>query len=155
MTALDDMNLAIACAALALSITTAAIAYWVNLKAARTADITAYFYRVDQFAKVRLPDGTTRDAGYHLIIWNRGPAPAQAVSLEMTRPGGESLAIVDVDSDEFPLSRLDSGGRYPIPWVLESKQLHAGRRFTAKLSWRDGNGAHSRELPLRRGQVEL
>ncbi|MFE1318447.1 hypothetical protein [Kitasatospora phosalacinea] len=145
----------IALAALALSAATAYQQHRSRRRDGRAAEVTAYFHRAAEFARVKLPDGTVREAGYHLVAWNRGPAPATAVELELAAADGESVQLADLGADEFPLSRIDRDGRYPLPWLPVGDGHRGERRFTVRLRWQDGNGPQERLLPLRKGQTSL
>ena len=73
----------------------------------------------------------------------------------MRDDAGHELTFLDVASNEFPLKRIDSGGKYPIPWLLSDKDAQDQRRFTADLTWKDGNGPQQHNVPLRRGQIVM
>jgi hypothetical protein len=120
--------------------------------AERRADVTVSFHWLTARATVAIPGREPLKAGYHLVIENRGPAMATSVDLVVRNPDGVTLTLLDVAKGEFPLPRLDSGVRYPIPWLYEPFTRHA-RRFLVTVSWSDKAGSHRRELPLRRGQV--
>ncbi|MFC8221760.1 hypothetical protein ACFUTY_26745 [Streptomyces sp. NPDC057362] len=146
-------SMVIALCALGLSAVTAYIQHRTRKKEIFTARVTAYFHRTSEFAKVRLPDGTLRQAGYHLVIWNQGPATADSVELLVKDPAGDTVALADCSDNEFPLARLDVSGRYPIPWLPTTDKHRGARRFTVVLRWQDRNGKHERVLPLRRGET--
>lgn len=120
--------------------------------AARRADVSVSFHWLTSRAKVVVPGREPFLAGYHLVLENRGPASATNVNLVARSAEGAELELLDVGQGEFPLSRLDAGVRYPIPWIYEPFTRHA-RRFLVTVSWTDHEGAHEREFPLRRGQV--
>ncbi|BAJ26905.1 MULTISPECIES: hypothetical protein [Kitasatospora] len=145
----------IALAALALSAATAYQQHRSRGRESRAAEVTAYFHRTAEFARVKLPDGTIREAGYHLVIWNRGPAPATAVRIELAAAEGDPVELADLGPDEFPLPRIDRDGRYPLPWLPTGADHRGDRRFTVRLHWQDGNGPQERLLPLRKGQTNL
>jgi hypothetical protein len=88
---------------------------------------------------------------YNLVLWNRGPASAKDISLRARSPSGDELRLLDLAEVEFPLSRLDAGARYPIPWLLSEHQ--SGRLFICDLSWIDGSGPRSSSTLLRRGET--
>jgi hypothetical protein len=91
----------------------------------------------------------------------QGPATASNVALEIRRPGGAVVHIASVEAGEFPLARVDSGGRYPVqfapdlPEFFESDRHPVVRRFDVILRWSDGNGRRESLVPLRRGQTTL
>lgn len=143
----------IALAALALSATTAYQQYRSRRRENRAAEVTAYFHRTERFARVKLPDGTVREAGYHLVLWNRGPAPATAVRVELAAADGSPVELADLGADEFPLARIDRDGRYPLPWLPVGDEHRGARRFAVRLRWQDDNGPQERLLPLRKGQT--
>jgi hypothetical protein len=115
--------------------------------------MTAYFQRNVVPAKVLLADGEMRLAGYHLVLWNRGPAQARQVGLRAYDASGEVLDLLDIAPDEFPLDALDAGARYPIPWAIADIKVQNRRRFSCTLEWTDPRGFRTTTLPLRRGQV--
>lgn len=119
----------------------------------RRADVTAYFHRNSESAKVVLETGETRLVGYNLVLWNRGPALAKSVSFRVFRGDGSELTILGIEDQEFPLAILASSAQYPIPWMLGT--LDKGRRFRCDLSWNDGAGPQFVSLPLRRGQTAI
>jgi hypothetical protein len=119
----------------------------------RAADVTVYFYWLVAYSKVKLESGEDRQAGYNLVLWNRGPSAATEVHITIHDPAGDRRTLADSPRGEFPLKRLDSGARYPIPWVLDDDSQGKYRRFSIDVSWRDGNGTQNHTLPLRRGQV--
>ncbi|MGW4803515.1 hypothetical protein [Kitasatospora sp. NPDC004272] len=145
----------IALAALLLSAVTAYRQHRLRGRQERAAEVTAYFHRTAEFAKVKLPDETVREAGYHLVVWNRGPAPATAVRVELAAADGDPVQLADLAPDEFPLARIDRDGRYPLPWLPVGTVHRGERRFTVRLRWEDGNGPQERLLPLRKGQTSL
>ncbi len=120
--------------------------------AERRADVTVRFHWLTALATVVVPGREPLQAGYHLVLENRGPASAHQVDLEVRDAGGRQLTLLDLAPDEFPLPTFDAGGRYPIPWLYEPFTRHA-RRFVVTVRWDDGAGHHERELPLRRGQL--
>ncbi len=120
--------------------------------AERRARVTVSFHWLPVRAKVQVRDGRTLEAGYHIVLVNRGPAPARDVNLRLSNSAGQELELLDVAPDEMPLAVLDVDGRYPIPWLYEPFSRHS-RRFVATLSWTDSEGRHERMVPLRRGQV--
>lgn len=125
---------------------------WVQLRERRRANLTAYFHRTREYAQVRLADETIVKAGYHVVLWNQGPAVAHDIEAEFRDIHGRALTLLDSADGEFPLKRLDSAVRYPIPWVV-TPRVEGMRRATAVLRWRDGSGSHSAEIPLRRGET--
>ncbi|MBB4714562.1 hypothetical protein [Streptomyces luteogriseus] len=145
----------IALCALGLSSVTAFAQHHNRKKEILAARVTAYFHRTSAFAKIRLPDGTLRQAGYHLVIWNQGPASAEHVEVEVRDPEGVTVTLADCLDGEFPLERLDVSGRYPIPWLPTADMHRGARRFIVVLRWRDGNGRHERVLPIRRGETNF
>lgn len=151
----DWIGTAIALCALGLSGLTAWFQHRNRRRETLAAQVTAYFHRTSDFAKIRLPDGSLRQAGYHLVIWNHGPAPAEHVELVINDIEGGTVELADCPEGEFPLARLDAAGRYPVPW-LPVHDVHRGsRRFTVHLRWRDGNGKQERVLPVRRGETNV
>ncbi|MET7620004.1 hypothetical protein [Streptomyces sp. NPDC005408] len=145
----------IAVCALALSAVTAYTQHRSRKNEILAARVTVYFHRTSDFAKVKLPDGTLRQAGYHLVIWNHGPASAEDVEFEVHDIEGGTVALADCLDNEFPLKRLDVAGRYPIPWLPVADAHRGARRFTVRLRWRDGNGGQERVLPVRRGETNV
>lgn len=126
-------------------------------RAAKRAQVTAYFHWLTASARVTLPSGGYTQTGYHLVLRNRGPADAREVTVSVAGTDGAKLPLIAVGRDEFPLSVLDSGGRYPIPFALAG-DVHEGpsgyRRFMVTLTWRDGRRKlNCRRIPLRRGQT--
>jgi hypothetical protein len=119
----------------------------------RAAGMTLYFHRNTVPAKALIDNGEMRLAGYHLVLWNRGPGAASDVMLEALHADGSRIQLLSTAPDEFPLARLDADARYPIPWILQDVSRQNERRFRCELSWNDGNGAHHVALPLRRGEV--
>ncbi|MFD3945477.1 hypothetical protein [Streptomyces sp. NPDC058579] len=145
----------IALCALVLSGITAYVQHRARKRETLGAEVTAYFHRTSDFAKIKLADGTVRQAGYHLVIWNQGPAPARAVHVQVKDVDGGVVELADSPADEFPLVRLDKGARYPVPWLPMSDAHRGSRRFAVHLRWTDGNGAQERMLPMRRGQTNV
>ncbi|MFK4544652.1 hypothetical protein RKD29_004248 [Streptomyces tendae] len=143
----------IALCALGLSGVTAYTQHRNRKRDTLAARVTAYFHRTSEFAKIKLPDGTLRQAGYHLVIWNHGPAPAEHVELVIKDVEGNAVTLADCLAEEFPLERIDASGRYPIPWLPVADTHRGARRFTVVLRWRDGMGRQERVLPIRRGET--
>jgi hypothetical protein len=102
----------------------------------RQANVTAYLHRTSQFAKVHLPDGEVRRAGYHLVIANTGAAPATGVIFSLYNARDDPVRLLDVGDDEFPLD-IDAGAEYPIPLLLNDGSESAHRRFRIDLEWHD------------------
>jgi hypothetical protein len=149
-------NFGIAVAALAVSAWTATTNHIRRYREIRHAEVTVYFTWLTKAATVRpAAGGDEHRAWYHVVICNRGPAIAQQVDLKVLDSRGKEVVFVDSPKGEFPLKRLDAGARYPIPWALGDGSQEKARRFEAKVSWTDGNGRQTRELPLRRGQIML
>lgn len=151
----DWIGTSIALCALGLSAVTAYMQHRNRREEILAARVTVYFHRTSDFAKVKLPDGTLRQAGYHLVIWNHGPATAENVRFEVTDTSGGRVVLADSPDDEFPLGRLDVAGRYPIPWLPVADAHRGARRFTVRLRWRDGNGEQEHVLPVRRGETNV
>lgn len=157
MTAFELWTIVISGSALLVSIITAV---WVGFgarRAAKRADVTAYFHWLTATARIRLPDGSEMNTGYHLVLRNRGPANAREVTVKVAQPDGGELQLVSIDPNELPLSILDAGSRYPIPFVLAGG-VHEGRsgyrRFVVTLTWRDDRRQiNTKRIPLRRGQT--
>lgn len=143
----------IALCALGVSAVTAYAQHRSRKQEILAARVTAYFHRTSEFAKVKLPDGTLRQAGYHLVIWNHGPASAENVELEVKDTEGGAVTLADCLDGEFPLERIDASGRYPIPWLPVADTHRGARRFSVVLRWRDGIGRQERVLPIRRGET--
>ena len=120
--------------------------------AQRRADVAVSFHWLTARAKVVIPGREPLCAGYHLILDNRGPALATDVNLVVQDADGTQLTLLDIAPSEFPLSRLDAGVRYSIPWLYEPFTPHA-RRFIFTVTWNDEAGPQEWELRLRRGQV--
>jgi hypothetical protein len=99
--------------------------------------------------------------GYNLVLWNQGPATASDVHLEVRRPKAAAVRLASIDDDEFPLARIDRGGKYPVqfapdlPQFLDADNHPMVRRFDVLLRWQDGNGQQEKRVPLRRGQTDL
>jgi len=118
----------------------------------RRADVTVALHWLPVRAKVSIAGKGEYEAGYHLVVTNRGPSAARDVDVLLIDSNGRSLTLLDLDPGELPLTVLDADGRYPIPWVYEPFTRHE-RRFEATVSWRDDAGKHQRRVPLRRGQL--
>jgi hypothetical protein len=146
----DWMSDGIAVAALGISGVTAALTWRWRVRDRGCADMTAYFHRNSEMAKVVVGD-KVHLVGYNVVLWNRGPAAAAEVSFRAFDGCGNPLHLVDLDENELPLSRLEAGARYPVPWLLATE--NPGRHFQCSLSWGDPNGRHSIMLPLRRGET--
>ncbi|TCC11188.1 hypothetical protein [Kribbella soli] len=145
--------LMVSAAALLVSVVVAVIQHRRRVRENNAAQVAAYFFRLPEKAQVILNDGAVVWVGYHLVLWNRGPGPASAVSVTMKDEHGADLELQACPADEFPLAVLDVDGRYPIPWVV-APRLDGRRRATAHLEWKDGNGNQRRTVPLRRGHVQ-
>src|SRR4051812_37528215 len=146
------MSIAIAGAALAVSAMSAIWQYVYRRGHDRRAHVGVSFHWLSDHAKVVLPGREPIAAGYHLVLTNRGPAAARNVDVLVRDADDIKLTLLDLQPEELPLSVLDAGGRYPIPWVIEPFTRHA-RRFSAALSWDDDDGHQHRVVPLRRGQL--
>ncbi|CUR54368.1 hypothetical protein [Nocardioides sp.] len=118
----------------------------------RAADVTVAFHWLRVRAHVTIPGRGEFQAGYHLVLTNRGPAAARNVDVRLSDSDGHPLTLLDLVPGELPLAVLDADGRYPIPWIYEPFSRHA-RRFEAIVSWTDDAGPHQRRVPLRRGQL--
>jgi len=153
VTASEWLASTISMAALGVSSLTAYRSWRWRIKDRRSASLTAYFHRNGAMAQVRLPDGRDVEAGYNIVLWNRGPGAATNVTLTAFDANGTVLVLATVDPAEFPLSHLDADARYPVPWVLEPHRRE--RHFVCGLSWTDPNGTHERRLPVRRGETSL
>jgi hypothetical protein len=150
------LGLAVAVAALLVSALTAYVAYRHRREDVRTARVTAYFHWNAVFAKVSLGEGQEPvQVGYNLVVWNQGPASALRVGLVIMDTDGRVVDLAGVDDDEFPLDRLDGGGRYPVQFAARDKRYRGVRRYRAKLTWTDGNGQHEHVVPLRKGQTSM
>jgi hypothetical protein len=153
------LSTAIAGIALVVSVLTAVTALIQGRRGSRTAELTAYFHRNQQKARVDLPDRKIH-VGYNLVIWNVGPATALEIDLEIRRPSGEVVGLVSLEEGELPLARIDRGGKYPLQFApdliefFESDNHPIVRRFDVLLRWKDGNGRHEKLVPLRRGQTD-
>lgn len=145
----------IALAALTVSVTTAVYAWRRGLAAARRADVTAFLNWLPARAYLKVGESDIT-VGYHLVLWNRGPARATnvSVSVHTAEHPHKHVRLTDVRADEFPLSSLDPGARYPIPWALGEDGLESKdeRRFLLKLTWSDSTD-HAIEIPIRRGNA--
>lgn len=147
-------------AVLALGVTVASVGWTIHRHGVerRAADVGAYFYRLPAPAIVRGKDGLDQEARYQLVIVNRGPAPAEQLSVSIVgvdRAGSRrDVRLADVGADEFPIEHLDVQVRYPLPWLLEGaeKEFYYLRRFVVELNWRDGRGLQRRNIALRRGE---
>ena len=152
----DWVSVAIAFLALCIAAGVAIDNYQHRRRRAQQADVTVYFHWLSDLAPIELSSGEVIDTGYHLVLWNRGPAPAQNVDLEIFDPKGVPLRLLACDDDEFPIPLLESGVKYPIPWLVDAPAAaHRARRFHAKLTWTDDRGPRRRVIPLRRGQVTV
>jgi hypothetical protein len=152
VTTSDWVTSAIALAAFAVSALTAYATWRWRVIDRRGAGMTVYFHRNSEMAKVHVGEETI-PVGYNLVLWNRGPGVAREISAAAYNAEGVLLQLVDVEDHEFPLSVLEAGARYPIPWLLERKEQ--GRHFRCTVAWTDGNGRHEATLPLRRGETRL
>ena len=146
----------IALAALLVSVATAVLTMSWRLVSLRRADVTAFLHWLPARTYIET-DGGEVSVGYHLILWNRGPARAKRVNVKVQFMDGdrpEALRLTDVREGELPLERLDPGARYPIPWALGADGLARAeeRRFVLTLSWTDSTSRTLR-LPIRRGNV--
>lgn len=148
----DWASVVIAGLALLLSVVSLAIQGYRQWIRGRRADVVVYFHWLPARAKVQVPGVGEVLAGYHLVLENRGPATARAVGVELRDGAGQVLSLVDLEQDELPLSLLDSGARYPIPFTYQPFTPQS-RRFEATISWTDGRGSHDRVVPLRRGHL--
>jgi hypothetical protein len=156
----DWITTTLAGIALVVSIWTAVVAHLRHRRESRTASLTAYFHWNREKSRVDLPDHRIH-VGYNLIVWNQGPATACNVQLEVGLPGAGPERLIGVDHDEFPLARIDRGGKYPVqfapdlPEFLDAERHPMVRRFDVLLRWTDGNGQQEKVVPLRRGQSDL
>lgn len=150
----STMTAVAAALSLFLSITVAVSQHRFQTRSNKTASVTAYFHRTKDWTHVTLNDGTEAKAGYHLVLWNQGPASAEDLELLVCDGRGTHLTLVDSPAEEFPLKRLDAGGRYPIPWIVEPRRPGI-RRVIATLRWQDGRGPQERQIPLRRGETNM
>jgi hypothetical protein len=146
----------IALAALVVSLATASLTWWERWASRRRADVTAFLHWLPAKAAVAV-GGSTVSVGYHLVLWNRGPARAADVSVEIQQFGsgtGQAVELTDAQEGELPLSGLEPGARYPIPWALgrDGLQFAHERRFEAVLTWSDSR-RRTLHIPLRRGNV--
>lgn len=152
---------AIAALALVVSMATAIETYLYRRRQLHGAQVTAYFHWNQELSRVDLPNGETIRVGYNLVLWNQGPATARDVRVEVRTPSGDAVQLAALEANEFPLRRLDAGGRYPIQFAPVSADFRSGdkrpvvRRFDVLLAWADGNGRHEHVVPLRRGQASL
>jgi hypothetical protein len=153
LTAYNWASVIVSVFALAVSGLTAYLSWRWRVIDQRRADLTAYFHRNSETAKVTLKPGDLRLVGYNLVLWNRGPAPARTINFHIYRGDGAELSILGIEDNEFPLPILSSNARYPIPWILSKREL--GRRFRCDISWIDGSGAQFVSLPLRRGETHI
>ena len=141
----DWISTTIAGVALVVSIWTAAAAYLRSRRGSRTANLTAYFHWNREKSRVDLSDRKIH-VGYNLVLWNQGPATASDVHLEVRQPKAAAVRLASIDDDEFPLARIDRGGKYPVQFAPDLPEfLHADnrpmvRRFDVLLRWKDGNG---------------
>ena len=142
----------IALAALLLSAATAYATWRWRVVDRRAAALTAYFHRNSEMAQVYV-GGETLAVGYNLVVWNQGPGRAANVSFGAVNVNGDELRLLELQDGELPLSVLDPGARYPIPWLVEPRER--GRHFRCRIDWTDGNGSHTVVVPLRRGETRL
>lgn len=148
----DWIGIIIAGLALGLSIFTWTVQHRRQAALERRADVSVYFHWLSSRARVAIPGREDVLAGYHLVLVNRGPAAAEQVSLTIEDTDGRPLKLLDLYPNELPLTVLDVNGRYPIPFVYEPFTPGA-RRFQVALTWSDGDGPHTRIVPLRRGEL--
>jgi hypothetical protein len=151
-----DLSNWIALGALVVSAATAGYAWHQGRTAARRADVTAFLNWLPARAYINV-GGSEVSVGYHLVLWNRGPARARDVDVVVRSPGtaaGADLRLTDIRPDELPLSHLDAGARYPIPWALgaDGLAMKDERRFVIHLSWTDSR-RQVVEIPVRRGNT--
>jgi hypothetical protein len=152
------LSTVVAGCALVVSLLNAIVANRRYHREQRTAHLTAYFSNNRSKSRVDMPDRRIH-VGYNLVIWNQGPATARGVCLEVRRPTGQVVDLVSVEDGEFPLSRIDRDGRYPVQFAPKMREFfeadaHAViRRFDVLLSWIDDNGSNEKVIPLRRGQI--
>ncbi|MDQ2849754.1 MAG: hypothetical protein M3Y49_03300 [Actinomycetota bacterium] len=109
--------------------------------AERQADVSVAFHWLSTRAHVTIPGHGDFDAGYHLVLTNKGPAAARDLDVQLTDSDDHPLKLLDLVPGELPLVILDNDGRYPIPWIYEPFSRHA-RRFEAMVSWTDNAGCH-------------
>jgi len=135
----------IALLALLVSVATAALQAWATVVERRRADVTV---RVERSPRAAPRDNVAVD----LVIENRGPAGARDVRLAVRNADGTENADLE-DDGRLPLSLLDAGARYALPF------RYAGTwHGVARLTWRDGYPAggggrgrpRSKEIPLTR-----
>lgn len=150
---MDVVNLTIAFAALALSAAVAWSTFTQRRRTERSAHVTAYFHHLGYHAEVAVDGTPIGKAGYHLVIWNQGPAVARDIGLRIYDRSGHQLALLACPDDEFPLSAIDVAGRYPIPWISTQDRNPRERQYRVTLTWTDGNGTQHKDLPLRRGKT--
>jgi hypothetical protein len=156
----DWITTTVAGVALVVSIWTAAAAYLRSRRESWTANLTAYFHWNREKSRVDLSDRKIH-VGYNLVLWNQGPATASDVHLEVRRPKAAAVHLASIDDDEFPLARIDRGGKYPVqfapdlPEFLDADNHPMVRLFDVLLRWKDGNGQQEKLVPLRRGQTDL
>lgn len=146
----------ISLSALLVSLGTAGVAFWQRRVSQRRADVSAFLHWLPAKAHIRVGVDEV-SVGYHLVIWNRGPARASDLDVKVHFMDGmaeEHLRLTDVADGEFPLAHLDPGARYPIPWALGDDGLARKdeRRLVLSLSWNDSSH-HALRIPLRRGNV--
>jgi hypothetical protein len=108
---------AIAALALVVSMATAIETYLYRRRQLHGAQVTAYFHWNQELSRVDLPNGETIRVGYNLVLWNQGPATARDVRVEVRTPSGDAVQLAALEANEFPLRRLDAGGRYPIQFA--------------------------------------
>lgn len=157
MSILELLSTVAAILAFGLSVGTAYRVWRREAEAAKRADVAVYFHWLTTSADIVLPTGGQARTGYHLVLRNGGPRAAEDVTVLVENSSGETLCLLALEPDEFPLPLLDSGGVYPIPFVLEAGR-HEGkrglRRFKVTLEWRDGRrGRGHKTVWLRRGQT--
>ena len=146
---MEELSALIAGAALMVSIVVAYQSYRWRVIDGHRAEVTAYFHRNREFARVRVEGDEVR-SGYSLVLWNRGPAEACRVNARFTDADGMPLRLVALVPDEFPITRLPSAARYPTPWIVEPQ---SPRMVWCELTWVDKNGDQRMRLPLRRGET--
>lgn len=146
----------IALSALLVSVATAVLTLSWRLISLRRADVTAFLRWLPARTYIQTGSGEV-SVGYHLVLWNRGPARARRVSVKVQFMDGdrpETLRLTDLGEGELPLAQLDPGARYPIPWALGADGLARAedRRFVLTLTWTDSR-QRTLQLPIRRGNV--
>lgn len=130
---------------------TAALTWQWRVRDIGRAEMTVYFHRNSEMAKV-VVGGEVRLAGYNVVLWNQGPAAAAEVSFRAF------LTVAAIRCTWWTLTKMSYRSRgwrlelaIPSPGCWRPRSLDA--IFNARCPGADRNGRHSIMLPLRRGET--